>query len=43
VQVNGVVYVAIASPEAASALHVAHRRDEVSPLVKAFTALMLKG
>jgi DNA-binding transcriptional LysR family regulator len=43
VQVNGVAYVAIASPEAASALHVAHRRDEVSPLVKAFTALMLKG
>lgn len=40
-QVDGVAYVAIDSPDAASALHLAHRRDDTSPLVKAFTKLML--
>lgn len=43
VRVDGVAYVAIESPDAASALHVTHRRDDASPLVKAFTALMLKA
>ncbi|WP_369930362.1 LysR family transcriptional regulator [Xanthomonas sp. NCPPB 2632] len=43
VRVDGVAYVAIDSPDAASALHVTHRRDDASPLVKAFTALMLKA
>ncbi|WP_036140634.1 LysR family transcriptional regulator [Luteibacter sp. 9135] len=43
VRVDGVAYVAIDSPDAASALHVAHRRDDASPLVKAFTTLMLKA
>ncbi|NID14064.1 LysR family transcriptional regulator [Luteibacter yeojuensis] len=43
VQVDGVAYVGIASPDAASALYVAHRRDDDSPLVKAFTKLMLKA
>jgi DNA-binding transcriptional LysR family regulator len=43
VRVDGVAYVAIDSPDAASALHVTHRRDYASPLVKAFTALMLKA
>jgi DNA-binding transcriptional LysR family regulator len=43
VRVDGVAYVAIDSPDAASALHVAHRRDDPSPLVKAFTALMLRA
>lgn len=40
-QVDGVAYVAIDSPDAASALHLAHRRNDTSPLVKAFTKLML--
>lgn len=43
VRVDGVAYVAIDSPDAASALHVTHRRDDASPLVKAFTTLMLKA
>jgi DNA-binding transcriptional LysR family regulator len=43
VHMDGVVYVAIDSPDAASALHLAHRRDDTSPLVKAFTTLMLKA
>ena len=43
VQVNGVAYVTIDSPDAASALHLAHRRDDTSPLVKAFMKLMLKA
>jgi DNA-binding transcriptional LysR family regulator len=43
VQVEGVAYVTIASPDAASALYVTHRRDDTSPLVKAFTKLMLKA
>lgn len=43
VRVDGVAYVAIDSPDAASALHVTHRRDDASPLVKAFKALMLKA
>lgn len=43
VHVDGVAYVSIDSPDAASALHLAHRRGDTSPLVKAFTALMLKA
>jgi hypothetical protein len=43
VQVDGVAYVTIDSPDAASALHLAHRRDDASPLVKAFMKLMLKA
>lgn len=43
VQVQGVAYVAIDSPDAASALYLAHRRDDPSPLVKAFRKLMLKA
>ncbi|MDF4024187.1 LysR family transcriptional regulator [Luteibacter sp. PPL201] len=40
VQVDGVAYIAIDSPDAASALHLAHRRDDGSALVKAFTTAM---
>lgn len=40
-QIDGVAYVAIDSPDAASELHLAHRRDDTSALVKAFTAAML--
>jgi DNA-binding transcriptional LysR family regulator len=43
VRVDGVAYVAIDSPDAASAIHVTHRRDDTSPLVRAFTKLMLKA
>jgi DNA-binding transcriptional LysR family regulator len=43
VQVKGVAYVAIDSPDAASALYLTHRRDDASPLVKAFMKLMLKA
>jgi transcriptional regulator, LysR family len=41
--VEGVAYVPIESPDAASALHLVHRRTDTSPLVKAFTQLMLKA
>jgi DNA-binding transcriptional LysR family regulator len=40
VRVDGVAYVAIDSPDAASAIHVTYGRDDTSPLVKAFTKLM---
>lgn len=43
VQVEGVAYVTIDSPDAASALFLTHRRDDPSPLVKAFTGLMRKA
>jgi len=43
VHMEGVAYVPIASPDAASALYLAHRRDDTSPLVKAFTQLMRKA
>jgi len=41
VQVEGVAYVSIDTPDAASALYLAHRREDTSPLVKAFTKLVL--
>jgi DNA-binding transcriptional LysR family regulator len=43
VHVEGVTYVPIDSPDAASALHLVHRRNDTSPLVKTFMALMLKA
>lgn len=41
VRIDGVVYLAIDSPDAASELHLAHRRDDASALVKVFAATML--
>jgi DNA-binding transcriptional LysR family regulator len=41
--VEGVAYVTIDSPDAASALHLVHRRTDTSPLVKAFMQLMLSA
>lgn len=43
VHVAGVAYVPIDSPDAASALYLVHRRNDASPLVRAFTQLMLKA
>ncbi|TCV94714.1 LysR family transcriptional regulator [Luteibacter rhizovicinus] len=41
VQVEGVTYLPIASPEATSDVHVVHRRGDTSPLVAHFTRLLL--
>ena len=38
--IKGVAYVVIDSPDSASELHLVHRRDDTSPLVKAFARLM---
>jgi len=43
VQIEGVAYIPIASPDAASALYITHRRDDPSPLVRAFTRLIRKA
>lgn len=43
VHIEGVAYVPIDSPDAASALYLVHRRSDTSPLVKAFMQLMLKA
>ncbi|URX62590.1 LysR family transcriptional regulator [Luteibacter anthropi] len=42
VHIDGVAYIAIDSPDSASELHLVHRRDDRSPLVQAFTGLMLR-
>ncbi|QWT21017.1 LysR family transcriptional regulator [Bacillus sp. NP157] len=43
VHVEGVAYVPIDSPDAASALYLVHRSGDASPLVKSFMRLMLKA
>ncbi|WP_049621187.1 LysR family transcriptional regulator [Frateuria defendens] len=43
IQVDGVRFVPLADPLAISEVHVAHRRDEHSPLVAQFVQLLLKS